>query len=80
MWVMEGDVKSPEAGPSTDCGSGWPGATALFPMLCTVSRDAGVGESVRTLASVLFFIVGYGVDSYSAVKLKARLGRIGDMQ
>ena len=55
--------------------SGRPYATALVSMLCATAQVAGIGESVRDLRIAPFFIIGYGVGTFFAVKLKDR-GRV----
>lgn len=46
------------------------GKAALVSSLLAAVQIAGVGESVHDIRMAPFFVVGYGVGSYVAVKLK----------
>lgn len=52
--------------------AGRPYTTSLFSMLCAAAQVAGIGESVHNLWIAPFFVVGYGVGTFAAVKLKGR--------
>lgn len=52
---------------------GRPVTTALFSMLCATAQVAGIGESVHSLGAAPFFVLGYGVGTYAAVRFKTRL-------
>lgn len=50
------------------------GAAAVFSMLYAIAIERGIGEAVHTLPGEVSFVLGFGVGSYAAVWLKARLG------
>lgn len=47
-----------------------PFITALFSMLCATAQVLGIGVSVNSVIAAPFFIIGYGVGTYIAVKIK----------
>ena len=48
------------------------GKTAAAAMLCAAAQVIGIGESVHTLIAAPFFIIGYGVGTWGAVRYKQR--------
>lgn len=53
--------------------AGRPWLTAGVSMLCAAAQVAGIGESVHSPIVAPFFVIGYGVGTFFAVKLKGRL-------
>lgn len=48
------------------------GITSVFSMLAATAEVAGVLDSVHDMRVAPFFVLGYGVGTYLAVKLKSR--------
>jgi hypothetical protein len=54
---------------------GRPVITALFSMMAALAEVSGVGGSVHDWRVAPFFVLGYGVGTYSAVEFKRRRSR-----
>jgi len=46
--------------------------TALFSMVVALCEVVGVGESIHDLRAAPFFVLGYGLGTFGAVKWKSR--------
>lgn len=46
--------------------------SGLFSMLSATTQLIGIGEAIHDVKTAPFFILGYGIGSYLAVKIKER--------
>ncbi len=53
-----------------------PLTTALFSMLAATAEVTGVLDAARDVRVAPFFVLGYGIGTYLAVRVKARLATL----